>query len=147
MNRRKIYYPRQHPNVRSRRHRKAGNYPALRTFKGKLDPDVPELVQRFNFYLGLSGLWDEYVESGGKEKDFHHHLERLGRSKLSTTISNYTIDGIMLANNYGPRHNPSPRSKKDLIIFTNYFESLARKIGTWRPFKFKYHKSEFESDE
>lgn len=144
MNRRKLYFAAKHDhrNVGSKANKKSPNYPALRTFRSKIDADTSEIVKKFNFYLPLTGIRVEYERSGGAGRNFHHHLERIARQELNLTLSNYTIDGILLAERYGPRHNPTPRVKRELRSMTNYFESLCKKIGTWKPFVFKFAKEE-----
>lgn len=149
IDRRQLYFKAKSPhlNATTGRHRKANDYRSLRVYRTDLDADVPELAQRFCFYLRLSGLF-EYYMSGGRKKlnprrrGFHHYLERIARDHLKLTISNYTIDGFIRSEDYGPRSNPTPNTKKEIKILTKFLEKISKQIGSWEEFKFKYHQEE-----
>lgn len=147
--RRKLYFKakRPHENKLSNKYAKANDYRSLRTYRSQLDADVPEITQRFLFYLRLSGIIDFYNAKGkhalsSKKRGIHHYLEKIAREKLGLTISNYTIDGFIRSERFGTRSNPKPQTKKEIKILTMFLENICRKAGTWQPFKFKYHKSE-----
>jgi len=147
--RRKLYFKakRSHKNKLSSDYAKANDYRSLRTYRSQLDADVPEITQRFLFYLRLSGI-EEFYNVRGKytlprgKKGLHHYLEKIAREKLGLTISNYTIDGFIRSERFGTRSNPKPQTKKEIKILTIFLENLCKRVGTWQQFKFKYHKSE-----
>lgn len=124
-----------HPNRRRKKKKELGNYPALRTFIGNIDLSVTEMCFELMFYIERSGI--KLILK--RHSDLPYTLEEITRS-LDCYVSNYTISGL-LNTKWGPRHNPLPSTTENIRTLIQWLKSVSKKIGTYKPFRFKLSKS------
>lgn len=134
---RKKYFDsgRTHPSRRKKRKTgfEGNNWPSTRTFYSDIPLHIVGLSKTFYYYVALSGL-NPHTQTAWR------YLEGISK-KTGYYVSNYTISG-MLNRRWGVRHRPKPTTQLAIQKLIEWLIALCRETGVYKPFEFKYDKSD-----